>query len=458
MRFRGVCLVGICLVTVLVLNAAPAWAQERRPPAADRPPNVLVVTFDTTRADRLGAYGYRAKTPAIDRLAREGALMQRAYSPSVQTLPSHASLFTGLYSVTHGVLSNGQTLSGDAVTLAEILSSHGYATGAILGAATLLSDFGLDQGFDTYDEEFGGTVLERSFKTFVRFLSRSKLNIPSTRTAPEVTRRAINWLNRHAKRERPFFLWLHFWDPHEPYEFRPDFERPNLVVSGGALNEHGQKEANYVNEIEFADHYLAKILRRLDRLGLTESTLTILTSDHGESLGAHGYVGHRREVYEDIIRIPMIFRLPGRVPAGTVVSAPVMSIDVVPTVLDLVGVPYLPESYQGRNIFGLGDENRSVFALAVELFTRTPIRRAVIDEGLKFIEFDEGEQDALYSLVDDPGEEHNLLYSTGQSISEAADWRGRIVRWYRTFASISFDDIEISPEQLERLRSLGYVR
>lgn len=450
--------VGILSVAVLVLPPGPVPATGQLSRAADRPSNVLIVTFDTTRPDRLGAYGYPARTPAIDRLAREGTLMQHAYSPSVQTLPSHASLFTGLYSVTHGVLSNGQTLSDDAVTLAEILSSQGYATGAIMGAATLLSDFGLDQGFDTYDEEFGGSVVERSFKSFVRLLSRSRLNIPSTRTAPEVTRRAINWLNRHAKRKQPFFLWLHFWDPHEPYELHPDFERPNLVVSAGDLNEHGQKEANYVNEIEYADHYLGKVLRHLDRLNLTSNTLTIFTSDHGESLGAHGYVGHRREVYEDIIRIPLIVRLPGRVPAGEAVSVPVMSIDVMPTVLDLVGVPYLAGSYQGQNIFKLGREERPVFALAVELFTKSPIRRTVIDRRQKFIEFDEGDRDALYDLARDPDEKRNLLYTEGRTISEAAEWRGQIVRWYQAFTSVSFDDIEISPEQLDRLRSLGYVK
>jgi arylsulfatase A-like enzyme len=451
--------VGLSLA-VLVLLAGPLVRAQGRPasPGA-RPPNVLIVTFDTTRPDRLGAYGYRAaRTPAIDRLAREGTLMQRAYSPSVQTLPSHASLFTGLYSITHGVLSNGQTLSDEAVTLAEVLSSQGYATGAIVGAATLLSDFGLDQGFDRYDEEFDGSVIQRSLKSFVRLLSRSRLNIPSTRAAPEVTRRAVNWLNRHAQRKRPFFLWLHYWDPHEPYEFHPDFERPELVVSGGELNAYGQKEANYVNEIEFADHYLGKVLSQLDRLGLSKNTLVVFTSDHGESLGAHEYVGHRREVYEDIIRIPMIFRLPGRVAAGDVVAAPVTSIDVMPTVLDLLGVPYLAESYQGENIFTLGKKERPVFALAVELFTRSPIRRSVIDQGLKFIEFDEDGRDVLYDLDADPDETRNLLYADGRPMAEAAEWRGQIVRWYQAFTSITLEDIEISPEQLERLRSLGYVK
>ena len=373
-------------------------------------------------------------------------------------MPSHASLFTGLFSITHGVLSNGQTLPEEAVTLAEILSSQGYATGAIVGAATLLSDFGLNQGFDRYDEQFDGSLIERSFKSFVRLLSRSRLNIPSTRAAPEVTRRALTWLNRRAQRQRPFFLWLHFWDPHEPYEFHPDFERPELVVSGGELNAYGQKEVNYVNEIEFADYYLGKILNHLDRLGLTNNTLIVLTSDHGESLGAHDYVGHRREVYEDIIRIPLIFRLPGRVPAGNVVSVPAMSIDVMPTVLDLLGVPYLAASYQGENIFALGTRERPVFAVAVELFTKSPIRRAVIDGSRKFIEFDEDGRDALYDLAADPREERNLLYADGRPASEAAAWRGQIVRWYQAFSNVSFDDIEISPEQLERLRSLGYVK
>ena len=448
------------VVSALILSL---WAPAEIPsgPAAagrapSRKPNLLLVTFDTTRADRIGCYGYPSQTPNIDRLAAEGVRMAYAYTPSTQTLPSHISLLTGLYSITHGVVSNGQMLSERAWTLAEELHKQGYATGAIVGAATLISDFRLNQGFDTYDEQFGGTWAERTFKSFMRYVSRAKVNIPSTRPAPSVAQRARTWIARHARGTKPFFLWVHFWDAHEPYDRHPDFSRPALVVSDGPTNQYGQKEANYVNEIEFADHYLGTILRQLDSLGLTNRTLTIFTADHGESLGAHDYQGHRQEVWNDILHIPMILRFPGHVPAGKVIDEPVMSIDVVPTALQLLGIGYAPRDYQGDDIFRLGSRPRKVFAITVKLFTKTPIRRAVIEGPMKFVEYDDHTRNALYNVQSDPDERHNLLAEGSNEAS--ARLRGDIVEWYEAYSRLTPDNPQLTEEQLERLRSLGYIK
>jgi arylsulfatase A-like enzyme len=444
------------LILCLWLPASAVTDAAREKPPAVRRPNILIVTFDTTRADRIGAYGYPSHTPNIDRLAAEGVRMAYAYTPSTQTLPSHTSLFTGLYSITHGVVSNGQMLSDRAWTLAEELHKQGYATGAIIGAATLISDFRLNQGFDTYDEQFGGTLVERTFKSFMRFVSRAKVNIPSTRTAPAVARLARAWIARHAHSSQPFFLWLHFWDAHEPYERHPDFSRPALVVSDGPTNQYGQKEANYVNEIEFADHYLGTVLNQLDSLGLTNNTLTIFTADHGESLGAHDYQGHRQEVWNDILHIPMIFRFPGHLPRGKVIDEPVMSIDVMPTALKLLGVGYAPRDYQGQDIFQLGSRPRKVFAIAVKLFTKTPIRRAVIEGPMKFVEYDDPDRNALFNVQTDPQEEHNLLAKAPEDTR--ARLRGEIVQWYDAYSRLTPDNPQLTDEQLERLRSLGYIK
>jgi arylsulfatase A-like enzyme len=450
--FRVVVSAVVLSISMPVVSTEAAGGE----PAAARKPNIIVVTFDTTRADRIGCYGYPSHTPNIDRLASEGVRMAHAYTPSTQTLPSHASLFTGLYSITHGVVSNGQMLSDHAWTLAEELHQQGYATGAIIGAATLISDFKLNQGFDSYDEQFGGTWAERTFKSFMRYVSRAKVNIPSTRTAPVVARRARAWIARHARGTRPFFLWVHFWDAHEPYERHPDFSRPALVVSDGPTNQYGQKEANYVNEIEFADHYLGTILNQLDSLGLTNDTLTIFTADHGESLGAHDYQGHRQEVWNDILHIPMIFRFPGHLPAGRVIGEPVMSIDVMPTALRLLGIEYAPRDYQGEDILQGGSRQRKVFAIAVKLFTKTPIRRAVIEGPMKFVEYDDSTRNALYDLTSDPAEQRNLLAPARKATS--ARLRGDIVNWYDAYSRLTPDNPQLTDEQLERLRSLGYIK
>lgn len=444
------------LILSLWIPASVSTRAARGERVAAKRANVLIVTFDTTRADRIGCYGYPSHTPSIDRLAAEGVRMAYAYTPSTQTLPSHASLFTGLYSITHGVVTNGQTLSDRAWTLAEELHKQGYATGAIVGAATLISDFRLNQGFHTYDEQFGGTWVERTFKSFMRSLSRAKLNIPSTRPAQIVARRARAWIARHARATQPFFLWVHFWDAHEPYERHPDFSRPGLVVGDGPENQYGEKEANYVNEIEFADHHLRTILDQLDSLGLTNDTLTIFAADHGESLGAHDYQGHRQEVWNDILQIPLIFRFPGHLPSGQVIDAPVMTIDVMPTVLQLLGIPYRPRDFQGEDIFQLRSQSRKVFALAVKLFTKTPIRRTVIDGPMKFVEYDDSGRNALYNVRTDPEERKNLL--AGGPTPTSARLRGDIVNWYDAYSRLTPDKPHLTEEQQERLRSLGYIK
>ncbi|MFQ5792521.1 MAG: sulfatase, partial [Acidobacteriota bacterium] len=336
-----------CLAAVVAyLLASEAGVSPRLAAAQDRllgeaPPHLVVVTFDTTRADRIGCYGYPGiDTPSIDRLAREGVLFTRAYCQAVQTLPSHASLFTGLYPITNDVVSNGQSLSDQAVTLAELLRSNGYQTGAIVATAPLMRAFNLDQGFDTYVDSFEGSAFRRAFHSFFRIFSFNKLNIRTTRPAQRVAALARKWLRRAARKKRPFFLWIHFIEPHYPYQFHPDFDKPKRVVSDGELNVYGEKESNYLNEIEFADYYLGQVLSYMDEVGLTGKTLTIFTADHGESLGEHGYRGHRQEVYEPVIRVPLIFRFPGRLPAGKSLETPAMLVDVMPTVLDLSGVPF----------------------------------------------------------------------------------------------------------------------
>ncbi len=445
----------VSLVLSLLLGCL--MAAQPKPTENAKRPNLLLVTFDTTRVDRLGCYGYReAQTPAIDRLAAEGVLFEKAYAQATQTLPNHCSLFTGLYPITHNVLSNGQRLSDEAWTLAEILRSQGYRTGAVVAAAPLMEVFNLGQGFGYYNDTFKESTLVRGFKAFLRMFTFQKVNLPTSKHALDVTRTARQWLARRARDKKPFFLWVHYFDPHHPYEFHPDFEKA-AVLSEGKGNEYGEKEANYINEIEFADYQLGKLLDFMDRRDLTQNTLTVFTTDHGESLGEHSYRGHRQETYESIIRVPLILRMPNRLPAGQRLATPAMSIDVLPTVLRLLQIPYIPSSFQGKDLLALSvDKPRKIYSLAVKLFTKSPTRRSLIYDDLKFIEYDNPQKNALFDLREDPGETVNLLH-LDPAAAGRLDWLEEIREWFRRDGRLEFSDFRMTKEQIERLKSLGYI-
>ena len=457
-RSRVLLITSICLgLAVMATSPVPGSAQTARP-------NLLLVTFDTTRADRLTPYGYSsARMPALERLAREGTLFTHCYAPAVQTLPSHAAMLTGLYPITSNVVSNGQRLDSDVLTLAELLHADGYRTGAIVATAPLMEVFGLSQGFETYDDEFEESVLLRAGKSLLRLFSSNRWNVRTTRPAHRVAALARAWLKESARRGRPFFLWLHFIEPHHPYVRHPDFARPATVATDGPVSPHGVREGNYVNEIEFADHYLGTVLQQLDTLGLTNRTLTVFTSDHGESLGEQGYTGHREEVYERIIRVPLIMRMPGAVPAGKRLDTPSQLVDVTPTILPRLGISLKGAPFQGRDLFSLPpDEPRQLFAVAAKLFTREPIRIAMIDGARKLVVWPESGRQALYDIDADPHERRNLLASGGDGQGATEDEIPRLAAeldaWWRTNDRLHPDDFTLDAEHLERLRSLGYIR
>ncbi len=446
--------IAFAVLLALLLQPSPVWGR-----AEDSgQPNLLFITFDTTRADRLGCYGFEAiRTPSIDRLAREGVTFENIYAQAPQTLPNHASIFTGLYTITHNVLSNGQKLEEPAITLAEMLSGSGYRTGAVVSAAPLLRVFNLTQGFDYYEDSFALEDGVGYFKAFMRLFSRSKINLPSERRGDHTASLATEWLTKVSGSRRPFHLWVHFFDPHEPYYFRTDFSSPDETTESPGKNEYGEDEAAYLKEIEFADYHLGRILDHLDELGLTDQTLTVFTADHGESLGEHEYRGHRQSVHENVVRVPLILRMPGTLPAGDRLVTRGMSIDILPTVLSLLEIPYLENSFQGADLLKLAeDEPRKLYSLAVKLFSKTPIRRTMIFQDYKFIEFDDPERNALYNIREDPGELQNLIDSSPAEAGKIL-WQEEIDSWWETHADLQFTDFKMSPEQLKRLKSLGYV-
>ncbi len=442
------------VLLALLSPCAPVWGKD----GGVRRPNLLFITFDTTRADRLGCYGFgQIRTPSIDRLASEGVTFENVYAQAPQTLPRHASIFTGLYTITHNVLSNGQRLDDPAITLAEMLAGSGYKTGAVVSAAPLMKVFNLTQGFEYYNDTFELEDGVGYFKAFMRLFSRSKINLPSERRGDKTANLATAWLKKISGGKRPFYLWVHFFDPHEPYDFRTDFDRPERITDSPEKNHYGEDEAAYLNEIEFADHHLGRVLDHLDKLGLTDNTLTVFTADHGESLGEHQYQGHRQSVYENVVRVPLILRMPGTLSAGRRLTTRGMSIDILPTVLALLEIPYLENSFQGSDLLKLDEEEpRKLYSLAVKLFTKTPIRRTMIFGDYKFIEFDDPDKNALFNIREDPGELENLIH-TSPVEAEKVSWQEEISRWWEEHADLQFTDFTLAPEQLERLKSLGYV-
>jgi arylsulfatase A-like enzyme len=321
---------------------------------AGAPPDVLLITVDTLRPDRLSCYGYaRRQTPGIDRLAAEGLLFEHARADAPWTTPSMASVLTGVYATRHGLQSTSvHRLRDEARTLAEILAEHGYDTAAVIGSFPLDSIYRLDQGFAHYDDtftkpiwvfpdhepqhvesEFGESLEDRAMFTLWKAANDSR------RDDAEVTDAAIAWLAR--ERERPFFLWVHYFGPHGKPDWRvPPEQREQLHLD------------SYDSELAETDRQIARLLAELDARGLARDTLVVLHADHGESLGEQRYVGHGMLVNEATLRIPLLLRWPARLEAGRRVAKLAQNVDILPAVLEAAGIEP-PPGLDGTSLLAL---------------------------------------------------------------------------------------------------------
>ena len=419
--------------------------------------NVLLITIDTLRADALGSYGGPATTPALDRLASEGVRFDFAHTHAVMTLPSHASILTGLLPFQHGLRDNsGYRLPGDARTAATMLKHAGYTTAAFVAAFPLHSRFGLNAGFDVYDDHVG----EES--------GLSDFNMPE-RPATSVVQLARGWISggtgqasgpsgkgqRAGNGERgtqPWFVWVHVFEPHAPYLPPPPFNAQYAARP-------------YYGEVAAADAALAPLLddvRRSDR-----PTLVIVTGDHGEGLGDHGEETHGIFAYETTLRIPLIITQVGgrkggsavasaaaRTPAGEVSSVAARHIDILPTILDAVGQS-VPSDLPGRSLLSrreraTGAAPRATYFEAMsEMLNHgwAPLAGVLVDRD-KFIDLPIAER---YDLANDPGEYANLA---GQS----PDRDRMLIATLDSFKPVlPGQRIEEDPEAAARLRALGYV-
>jgi arylsulfatase A-like enzyme len=321
-------------------------------------PSVLLVTIDTLRYDRLSIYSYRGQeTPRLDAIGRDGAVFEQAVCDVPWTSASMASVFTGRYATYHGVQLGTDRLSDDAVTLAEVARAHAYRTAGFIGSFPLSSVYNLSQGFETYDEHLDTPMVpfppgQRPAFPDVKAIPRVDLGDAETfgpyfakkifndaiRTDDAVTDAAARWLRAH--HEKPFLLWVHYFGPHERGYLQ---ETPEQAAA--------RIPTEYDRDLAFTDAQVGRLVRKLGTLGLRDRALLIVHADHGQSLGENGYVGHGENLYPPSLRIPLLVRWPGRIPAGVRMSGWVENVDIFPTVLHSLGIDDGPP-VDGRDLLG----------------------------------------------------------------------------------------------------------
>ncbi len=453
---------------LLLLGAHSELAAQTARPPSQRLPNVLVLSIDTLRADRLSAYGYRRPTsPAIDRLLNSGVRFDQARTVEPLTNPALCSLWTSLYPHQHGATRNGLRLRPGLGSLSGILRRRGYRTTAMVGSWPLRNRIsGLGEHFEDYRE-----ILNRK-----RWLGLFK----GESTAEDLTDEALDWLEGQ-KRGRPFLLWVHYVEPHAPYRFQEEFAA-RLGLAGTARHGEAAKSDRYDTEIAFADHHVGRLLAAIERdPELAADTLIVFLADHGESLGEHGTWGHGRDLYEPTLRIPMGITWPGKIAATAksprAIGAPATLLDLAPTVLGLIGLP-VPPTFQGFDWSGVllrgataprkktwHQAHRGAVLSRDEAHharRRGLLEVAVIDGAAKEmlrVEKPESPEVRLFDLATDPGEtrgEVSRKKARGKKPSSDLE------RWLAEVRAglAASDDLpaEVDPESVERLRALGYVQ
>ncbi|MBZ5640762.1 MAG: sulfatase-like hydrolase/transferase [Acidobacteriia bacterium] len=394
---------------------------------------ILLVTLDTTRADRIGCYGYRpASTPSLDALAGVGTRFDLAIAPAPVTLPSHASMFTGSYPPVHGVRYNGMfRLGPSSRTVAEILRDAGWATGAVPAAYPVHAGSGLERGFASYQDLFS----EPGAKDLP----------PSTeRSAEDVTRLGIEWL--HARGKGRFFLWLHYYSPHFPYE--PPFPFSSQF-----------RDRPYDGEIAYADREIGKVFSALREMGLWDATLIVVAGDHGEGLYEHGEKQHADLVYQSTLHVPLIVKAPGQ---GTVrvVREPISLVDVAPTILDFAAAS-VPQGVNGISLRpalrGGSLPARSIYFESVVgslLYGWSPLE-GLLRGRWKYTRATSPE---LFDIAEDPGEANNRFLLDRQVADDlGAVLAADVAEWAKTSARPETTAAPLDRDALERLASLGYV-
>ncbi len=449
-----------------LVHAEPSLTEAPEKPALARDYNVILISIDSLRADHLSVYGYpRATSPTIDDLAARGVVFRRTSSTTAWTLPAHISMLTGRSLLGHGVVSDDRMLTSDVPTLAESFRGAGYTTGAIVSAPYVEARYGFSRGFDHYDDRT------------IRFASHGESY--DGVTAPTLQRAADAWLSANA--DRRFFMFLHYWDVHydyapgAPYDtmFDPDYEGE---IDGGnfyfnaAVNRHMPRRdlehvvALYDGEIRLVDDHLGLLRKSLQRLGIADRTVLVVTADHGEEFFEHGRKGHHRSLYDEIIRVPLVLHVPGVAPTRPVVDMEASIIDIVPTVLSLVGIR-VPAGVEGVDLGGIayrGEDPWDRMTLS-ELYRLNSLNvQAAIRQGeAKVVHHFNHRLIERYDLARDPGEQQTDGLDAAVSarlLHRLHDEIGRL--WSVYFARIHQQGVaavEMDADTHRQLEALGYV-
>ncbi len=414
-----------CVLSVILLGAflRTRLQSSRR--------NLIFISLDTTRADRLGCYGWQdALTPVLDSLAARGVLFERAYAPVPLTLPSHATMFTGLYPPEHGVHNNGQaSLPASLPTLATELQEHGYDTAAFVAAFVLDKKFGLSQGFDHYNDDL--SQADDSLHGHHRY-----------RPGRVVINSAMQWIER--RKQTPFFCWVHLFDPHFPYLSHPDRFKDQFT------------DRPYDAELAYVDQEIGRLFQALEEADLLDSTTIVIVGDHGESLNEHGERAHGMTLYEPVLRVPMLIVNAQGSLSGHRVEQPVSLVDLFPTLLESLLGQVAPQC-SGRSLRPLlrGEslDPGDCYAETDEPFQTAhwaPLR-SLLDSRFKYIRSPKPE---LYDIQLDPGESKNLAAARPDLLEEMDS---RLTEMEHAMADRVTNKLELTIQERQTLNSLGYA-
>jgi arylsulfatase A-like enzyme len=470
-------------------------------------PNIILLVLDSVRAANLSCYGHgRPTTPNIDALAQQGTLFEEAISNGCWTLPVHASLFTGLYSLNHGLTTSKDALPEHHPTLARQLKKLGYQTASFSNNAYVSAVSGLTQGFDVVDDvwrvsnprgiqrtkmgrlinymgQFGRPA--RPLIGIARRMQRARAVVKRRRHQKDkgarvTNERLQNWLMEEREPDRPFFVFVNYMEPHEPYNpphpydrrFMPKEFSPQRVARVGPHKDvmdrisdpRGQEDililkALYDGQLNYLDEKIGELLRFIDSQKGLEDTVLIVTSDHGDCLGEHDHIGHRMSLYEPLLHVPLVIRYPARFQPGMRVGQQISLIDLFPTILELAGAD--PSALNGTGFHSLlsaPQQETRPFTIAENTAPKSMdglVARVLRTERYKYIWRSDGQHE-LYDLAADPGELENLM---GSAPDVAQELDVQLRNWQQSLAAYNVETIETEYDEeiSDRLHQLGYI-